>query len=497
MRRVAVASLFLVGGCVYFNTMYNAQEEYSRARRLRREGDPAARIALDSVIAKSERVMLRHPDSKYADDAALLKARSELLLERWEAAFGSAEAAARLADDPAVEATALGLQGTAAYSLGQLEPADSLLTLALEVELGPDDAASFHFARGRTRLARGRLEEAAADLKEASLQAETSAEARLDLAVALAEIGEWDESVALTRDMLLASDAGDLSDAERAHVDSLISRVPTAMEAALSELADAPAQGPTKRALFLLLRGMARERTGDVVGSVADFETASQLAVSTRAGGEAAYYAAHGRLEAAGTPDSVRETVGSLLLAERVGPPAVRPTARRKREAVQLFANLMGAWESRGTAAAEALIRAAEIAAVDLGAARAARELYVLYVSAAPGSPWIAKAIIGALSLSARDAPGDIERPGDLTDEALRARLEGLPETDPYRGALRGDTTAVADSAYALAERNLETRLRQIRSLFAPVTASPVSSDTTARVGADSAQVAPKGDPID
>ncbi|MFQ5746743.1 MAG: tetratricopeptide repeat protein [Gemmatimonadota bacterium] len=467
MKRRVVAALLVASGCVYFNTMYNAREEFGRARQLHREGDPSARVALDSVIAKSERVMLRHPDSKYADDAALLKARSEIMLERWAAAFESARAAVRLAGDPGVRATALGLQGTAAYSLRRYAPADSLLTLALAADLDPDDAASFRFARGRTRLALGRPEEAAADLREASQEEETSAEARLDLAVALAAIGAYDESVSLTKVLLQSSRAGDLNEAERTHVDSLIARVPEAMETALTEIAADESQLPARRALFLLLRGLARERSGDGPGSIEDFDTASRLAIATRAGGEAAYHAAHGRLEAASTPDSVRETLGSLLLAERVGPQTIRPSARRMREAVQRFSNLMGAWESRGDAAAEALIRAAEVAATDLEANRVARDLYVRYVASSSDSPWLAKAIIGALSLGAADS-------GTSADEAaLRSRLRAIPATDPYRSALRGDTSAAADSAYARAERRLATRLDQIRALFEPTAVTP------------------------
>ena len=79
-RRALPALVALAAGaCVYFNAMYDAGQEYNMGLEELREGRPsAAREHFDSVSAKAGRVVEDHPDSKWADDAALLKARAEL-----------------------------------------------------------------------------------------------------------------------------------------------------------------------------------------------------------------------------------------------------------------------------------------------------------------------------------------------------------------------------------------------------------------------------------
>lgn len=76
MRRVAwLLPLLLLGaGCAYYNGMYNAKRLAGRARKAEREGRSfEASSFWGQVSIKAESVLVRHPDSKWADEARLLR----------------------------------------------------------------------------------------------------------------------------------------------------------------------------------------------------------------------------------------------------------------------------------------------------------------------------------------------------------------------------------------------------------------------------------------
>src|SRR6266536_804942 len=73
MHLVGLA-LLLLGVCVYYNGMYNANRLARSARKAEREGRTFEDSNLwGQVITRAESVSVRHPDSKYADQAAVLR----------------------------------------------------------------------------------------------------------------------------------------------------------------------------------------------------------------------------------------------------------------------------------------------------------------------------------------------------------------------------------------------------------------------------------------
>src|SRR5439155_10149641 len=67
-------AVLLLGGCVYYNGMYNANRLARSARKAEREGRTFEASNLwGQVITRAESVSVRHPDSKYADQAAVLR----------------------------------------------------------------------------------------------------------------------------------------------------------------------------------------------------------------------------------------------------------------------------------------------------------------------------------------------------------------------------------------------------------------------------------------
>lgn len=76
MKRVAVLLAILAsGGCAYYNAMWSAERYAKDARRAERRGQLAeARSQWAQAAVKAERVAIKHPRSRWADDALTLQA---------------------------------------------------------------------------------------------------------------------------------------------------------------------------------------------------------------------------------------------------------------------------------------------------------------------------------------------------------------------------------------------------------------------------------------
>ena len=77
MKRPAAAGLLLLfGGCAYFNGVYNAREaerQADRAMRAGKEGEAAGSFRV--AASKAETVLVRHPKTRWRDDALYLAGR--------------------------------------------------------------------------------------------------------------------------------------------------------------------------------------------------------------------------------------------------------------------------------------------------------------------------------------------------------------------------------------------------------------------------------------
>jgi tetratricopeptide (TPR) repeat protein len=457
---------------VYFNAMYDANREYDAGMKsLQEQSDVTARVRFDSVIAKTGRLIESHPGSKYADDAAILKTRSEMYNRMWESAVETSVRAEQLADDSKNRAVAVGLRGVALRELGALAEADSLLSVGLSSEVDADDEALFLFHRGLARQGLGHSDEAAMDLEAAANSVELSPEGRLMLSIALRDIGEYERSADLAGQLLATSSANPRSPLYL-HVDSLAVLAPEVVDSTVAELFDLATLPATRRAAFHYLRGRAQLSAGRKDEALGHFDAAIEEAPTSQVAAEAAYFAIEVRLRRVTAPDDVTALSGSYAVARRSGSAEIRARTARWERASQTFEGLIEAFESRGASAAEAMLRAAEFAQIDLESLALARGCYLLYVEVAPDSRWTAKAIYGALSVSGhRPDPNWVADRGAATDDELRDRLEALPTDDPYRLALAdpAERGPMADSMYVLAEANLQRRLLEIRMLFDPM----------------------------
>lgn len=480
-------------GCVYFNAMYDAGHAYDEGMKaLQEEREQAARQQFDSVIAKTGRIVSNHPNSKYATDAAFLKARSELHNKLWESAVVSAQYARQLSKRSRDSALANGLQGIGSVQLGQDLVADSLLTLALAAELSGDDRANILFHRGLARLRLDQPSQAAADLEAASETINLTREARLDLARALFQIEDYARSAEVTADLLRADDFGQLSEAAFVHADTLARVVPQVFEAQLAQILEDETMRPAKRSLVQLLRGRSLEQLEQYDAALAVLDSSANAGATSRWAPLASLIASQIRLRNATAPEQIAEAIPGLEQATRAGDVRTRETAVPLAAAAKQFDSYTQAWRDRGTSAAEAALRGGELAGSELESPAVARGLYLKYLELAPESPWTAKALYGALAYSGYRPGNWVRDEGGATDAELVARLEALPASDPYRQAITGaGRDSWSDSAYVLAEVDLESRIVEIRMLFdtavvrvrrdsLPTGAAPVPADSMA-----------------
>jgi len=477
--RLLLAALLLPVSCIYYNSMYDAEQAYERAEDRRRAGARGeANVWYDSVISKTERVVAKHADSKYAAPAAVLKARAEIARgSRWEPAAATAASVAGLTDDPRLLGIAAGLEGIARRNLGEFAEAERLLTRGLESEPSDEDRALFLFDRGLAHLELGRSDLAAADLEAAGRQERLTREVRIDLARGLSEAGRHEDAVRITGGVIREDRFASFEIGMDEHLDSLAHRAPEALEATLTEQLSESELTATKRALLDYYRGLSREVVGDRDGALAAYDGAR--AAEGRYAVEADYRAARLRIATAARPADVVETRQGLGRARSIPKPGVSADAARLEALVVEFANLIEALETRGASAAEAALRAAEIAGGQLGARRVARGLYLRYVELAPDSPWRAKAIAGAMLHSEWPAGEWAEDRGAETDARLRTYMAALPATDPYRASVMELPRSVnLDSAYVEAERELRRRLIEIRMLYDTTAVLVAPSDT-------------------
>ena len=311
MRTTRLLALTVVGGCVYFNAMYDANREYDAAlKSLQEQSEVAARVQFDSVIAKTGRIVEDHPGSKYADDAAILKIRAELYNRMWESAIETSMQAEELAASPDDRAVVIGLRGVAMSELGSYREADSLLSLGLAENIAADDEALFLFQRGLARQQLGMSDQATRDLELAAGSVGLSREGSLSLAIALRDIGEYARSAEVTA-QLLESSSSNPHTPLYLHVDSLVVLSPAIVDSMVSALMKAPTVSATRMAAYHLIAGQTRLSQGRELEALTEFDIAVQEAASSQAGADAAYYAIDLRLRAAAQPADVAALLAS------------------------------------------------------------------------------------------------------------------------------------------------------------------------------------------
>ena len=427
---VLLAGAVLLGGCVYYNGMYNTNRLAKSARRAERDGRQFEATSLwGQVITRADSLVERHPRSKYADEAKMLRGLALARLRQCPEAVGPLASLSFIdrADDLAEEA---------ALALGrcQLEMGDAALAdLAfVRVSQSTDSARrkEARFQRARALRMAGRYEEALALMREAP-----DPRGRNDLLLALAGTGHADEAFALADSLLAMHDTTLVWDSV---VVALARQDPRMASGLVGRLQRDPRLTPQLRARRLY-EDAVRLASIDSASSRARMEEAARVRGAGESGERARLQLLRLQLGSARTLDDLAAPGDSLAaMARRTSSVAaeagqIEATVARLRQLPDSAAPVVPRGDLR-------LFLGAEVARDTIGSPVLAAALFRRLADDWPASPYAPKALLAADRLD----PTDID--------ASRARLDSLYADSPYLAIARGEDAP----AYQVLEDSLQ-----------------------------------------
>ena len=200
-RLAPLATLALLASCAYYNGLYNAKDLAHRAEKAEREGRSFDALSLwGQVAVKAETVLVRHPRSRWTDEARFLQGKA---LERGgecSAAIAPLAQVMREARDPRRADEAALRLAACQERLGDLEVAGFVVERLVQT-LDPAQRAEARWRAGVAYRRTGRAAEAV-DL----LRTSGHPRARGELAAALAGGGRTVEAIALVDSLLAERD---------------------------------------------------------------------------------------------------------------------------------------------------------------------------------------------------------------------------------------------------------------------------------------------------
>ena len=156
-------------GCVYYNTLYNAENLYREAEGLRLAGqDSAVSAHYREVVDKATKAYRADEEGGYADDALLLIAKAHFRMGAITEASLALDRVLEISDDSDVRAQAALYRGVVAVAVGETARGMALLDDAMEDIDEPVHLAEGHLWRARAFFERGMVEQAWRDLDRAA-----------------------------------------------------------------------------------------------------------------------------------------------------------------------------------------------------------------------------------------------------------------------------------------------------------------------------------------
>jgi len=412
-----LAALLLVGGCVYYNGMYNTNRLAKSARKAEREGRPfEAQGYWGQVITRADTLVLRHPRSKYADQATVLRGLALARLNQCQDAvgpLGRLELVTLSADFTEEAALAL---GRCQLQLGDAGLAD----LAFARLLNSADSARRREARFRHARAlrmNGQYEEALSLLRESP-----DPRAREDLLLALAGSGRTDEALVFADSVLALRDSSFAWDSVIATIGRQDARAASSL---VSRLQAESKAAPELEARRLYDDGVRLAKV-DSAAALARFQQAAQVS-----GGQESAERARLRLLRASMSSarSVQELTGRTdslaALAVQTTPEGLEAAALQM-EVAQL-ARVDDSTRAGVPQGDLRLFLAAESVRDSIHAPQLAASLFRRLADQWPASPYAPKALLAAQRLDPEDPDG------------VHGRLDSLYHDSPYLAVVRGE----------------------------------------------------------
>jgi tetratricopeptide (TPR) repeat protein len=413
---------------VYYNGMYNANRLANSARKAEREGRTfEANNLWGQVATKAESVVVRHPRSKYAEEAAILRGLALARMGQCEQALAPlgrvdvARVRTDLREDVWLAA------GRCHVTLGNLPAADAAFAQVLESK-NADRRREARIQRARTLRHAGRYEEALSALEDVKDRRATP-----ELLLALAGAGRVPEAMALA-DSLVAR--GDTTQPWDTLIVTLARQDPSRGSTLLDRVRRLPNRTAEMQARWLLEDGV-RLAESDTARAAARFREAVKLSGTGPVAGRASLQLVRLSLRAVRHPQELSSLIRTLRgLAKDQGVTA---------EATQLGASAAGVLATSASLMPGSpqgdlrLFLAAEAARDTLQAVRLAEGMFLRIFNGWPHSPYAPKAILAAQQLNPAWA------------DSGRALLEARYLDSPYLAVIRGEE----GSAYRKLEDSL------------------------------------------
>jgi hypothetical protein len=443
MRPAGWLVVGLLSGCVYYNGMYNANRLAKSARKAEREGRTLdANNFWGQVATKAESVVVRHPRSKYADEAAVLRGLALARMGQCEQALGSLGRAAVLKGNSDLAEEALLTSGRCQVTLGNLAAGDAAFMQLLESK-NSERRTEARYQHARAARQAGRYQETLT-LLEGVRDPRADAERLL----ALAGTGRTADALMLADSLASRNDTTKLWDSL---VVALGKRDPAGASGLVDRMRRLPNRSPEVQARWLVEDGQRLAPT-DTARAAARFREAVEIGAASEAAGRASLGLVSLELSRASRPEDLSPVVEKLRRVTRRYPTASMTSS-------QLGATVAGvlaasALTSETPQGDLRLFLAAEAARDTLGAPRLANALFHRIHQNWPWSPYAPKAILAAQQLDSTWA------------DSARVLLEERYLDSPYLAIVRGEDTP--------AYRQLEDSLGAFSvKLSAPAPRSP------------------------
>jgi tetratricopeptide (TPR) repeat protein len=428
MKWATVLVLSLVG-CVYYNGMYNANRLANSARKAERDGRTFEATSLwGQVATKAESVVVRHPTSKYAEEAAILRGVALARMGQCEPALSalSRVAVARVSTELSEEAWLA--TGRCQVTLGNIAAADVAFARVLDSKNAGRRRES-RFQRARTLRYLGNYAEAIQ-----ALEGNSEPRAARERLLSLAGAGQLPAAMALA-DSLIAR--GDTAQPWDSLVTSLGQQNAASASLLVDRLRGLSGRSPEIRARWLLEDGL-RLMDSDTARASSRYKEAIVVGGSGAAAGRASLELARLNLRTITEPRELSTWISKL----RELSTQHQVVASDIMLLSATLAGVLAASDSSAPGSAEGDLRlflAGETARDSLQAPRLAETIFIRILNEWPDSPYAPKAVLAAQQLN------------PVWADSARALLETRYISSPYLAMIRGEDT----SAYRQLEDSL------------------------------------------
>ena len=418
----------LLAGCVYYNGMYNANRLASSARKAERDGRTFEATSLwGQVATKAESVLVRHPRSKYAEEASILRGLALAKLGQCEQALGPLSRVGVANLKPELREDTWLATGRCQVTLGNIAAADAAFAQVVDSKSSARKREA-RLQRSRTLRALGRYEEAVALL-------EGSREPRAvpELLLSLAGAGRLPEAMALADSLIAKADTAQ-------PWDSLVVTLGRQDPSSASGLVDRLRrlkQPDEKQARWLLEDGLRLAAT-DTARALARFREAVKVGGTGDAAGRASLQLVRMDMRRASRAQELSPAIQNMRTVARKYPTVAQDVRQLQATAVRV----MSSYDSVPAGSQQGDLRLfllGEAARDSLEAPRLAHEIFLRILNEWPDSPYAPKAVLAAQQLNPEWA------------DSGRVLLETRYLHSPYLAIIRGEE----GSAYRSLEDSL------------------------------------------